>query len=103
MSIETAMKEKVVQAFSPEHFELVNESRHHHRGGDETHFKMLVVSEQFSGLSRLERQRRVQSLFEAERSAGLHALTLRLLTPEEWAKDKDHLSFQSPKCAGGDK
>lgn len=102
MSIEASMREKVVQTFSPEHLELVNESHTHHRGGDETHFKMLVVSSKFQGLSRVERQRQVQLLFDQERGQGLHALSLRLLTPEEWAKDKDRLSFQSPKCVSGD-
>lgn len=99
MSIETSLREKVEKAFSPQLLELENESQNHHRGGDETHFKMLVVSVAFQGLSRVERQRQVQLLLDQERAQGLHALTLRLLTPEEWDKSKDRLSFQSPKCA----
>jgi BolA protein len=102
MSIEKSMREKVEKTFSPQHLELENESQNHHRGGDETHFKMLVVSSAFHGLSRVERQRQVQLLFDQERAQGLHALTLRLLTPDEWDKDKDRLSFQSPKCANDD-
>jgi len=100
MSIEKSMREKVEKTFSPTHLELENESKNHHRGGRETHFKLLVVSALFEGLSRVERQRQVQLLFDQERAQGLHALTLRLLTPDEWEKNKDRLSFQSPKCAG---
>lgn len=102
MSIEQSMREKVEKTFSPQHLELVNESGSHHRGGDETHFKLLVVSPMFEGMSRVDRQRKVQLLFDQERAQGLHALTLRLLTPEEWEKGKDRLSFQSPSCVSSD-
>jgi BolA protein len=100
MSIADSLREKVFAAFSPQHFELENESHGHRRGVKETHFKMLVVASAFEGLSRVERQRRVQALFEQERAQGLHALSLRLLTPEEWQKSGITESFQSPPCVG---
>lgn len=52
--------------------------------GDGRHFEALVVSSSFAGLSRVQRQQRVNAVlrehFETE---TLHALSMRCLTPEE--------------------
>lgn len=52
--------------------------------GDGRHFEALVVSPVFAGLSRVQRQQRVNAVlrdrFESE---ALHALSMRCLTPEE--------------------
>jgi hypothetical protein len=45
-----------------------------------------IVSASFAGLSRVERQRRVYAAAADEIAAGLHALALTTLTPEEAAK-----------------
>ncbi len=49
----------------------------------ETHYDVRIVSEQFSGLSRVERQRRIYAALEAEFQSGLHALSLKALAPQE--------------------
>jgi BolA protein len=103
MNIEQSLKEKVQTALSPLHLEIVNESSSHHRNPDgETHFKMLIVSSQFEGKSLVERQRSVQALFNEERAGGLHALTMKTLTPQEWEKNKTP-AFESPTCQGAHK
>lgn len=52
--------------------------------GDGRHFEAMIVSTQFAGLSRVQRQQRVNAVlrphFETE---TLHALSMRCLTPEE--------------------
>jgi acid stress-induced BolA-like protein IbaG/YrbA len=52
--------------------------------GDGRHFEALIVSSIFTGLSRVQRQQRVNAVlrehFETE---TLHALSMRCLTPEE--------------------
>lgn len=53
----------------------------------ETHFDLLVVSPDFTGQSRVMRQRAVYALLSAEFEGGLHALSMRALTPEEAAKE----------------
>ena len=73
--IQTSMRQKLEKALAPLHLELENESHHHAhhhhnpKTHDETHFNLLVVSEKFKGLSRIDRQRLVANLFEEERSA----------------------------------
>ena len=54
--------------------------------GDGRHFEATIVSPLFAGLSRVQRQQRVNAVlrqhFETE---TLHALSMRCLTPEEAA------------------
>lgn len=68
--------------------EITDESHLHagHAGaqpGGETHYSVTVVSSEFAGLSRVARQRRIYALLEAEFETGLHALTVRALTPDD--------------------
>jgi BolA protein len=51
----------------------------------ETHYRLRVVSAGFAGLGRVARSRAVHQVLAAEFDAGLHALNLALLTPEEAA------------------
>lgn len=84
--------------FSPVHLELENESHQHSvPAGSETHFKLLLVSEKFQGLTRVARQQAVYQSLKEEFSSGLHAFTQRLLTPEEWQTAMG--VFESPACA----
>lgn len=98
MSLEASIRQKLEAAFSPSYLEIENESHKHSRGGAETHFRLIVVSEKFSGLSRVDRQRAVANLFDDERAAGLHALSQRTFTAAEWAEMKDKLDLKSPAC-----
>lgn len=94
----TTRIQESLKALSPAHFELENESDMHvGPPGRETHFKLLFVSQEFEGLSRVERQRKIYDLLKTEMNSGLHALTMRLLTPEEW--NRSQAEFQSPACA----
>ena len=51
--------------------------------GGETHYALLVVSEAFAGLGRVQRSRLVHEALEREFRSGLHALSLTLRTPSE--------------------
>ncbi|WP_437960664.1 BolA family protein [Sorangium sp. So ce119] len=98
-----SIQSKLVQALDPVHLDVENESRMHSvPAGSETHFKVLVVSEAFRGLSPLERHRRVNDIVREEFGAGLHALTIRAMTPDEWER-QGGADFRSPACLGGSK
>jgi BolA-like protein 1 len=102
VSVAETIREKIQTSLSPAHLEVDNESHMHSvPKGSETHFKVLVVSEAFSGMSPVDRHRKVNAVLSAEFSSGLHALSLRTLTPEQWAKERT--PFESPKCLGGSK
>ncbi|MBC7371279.1 MAG: BolA family transcriptional regulator [Bdellovibrionaceae bacterium] len=101
---EALLRTKIESTFNPEYYELVNESYMHSvPKGSESHFKVLIVSEKFAGKPRLERSRMVTELFKDEMNTGLHALSQRTMTPEEWAPVKDTFEMVSPECRGGSK
>jgi stress-induced morphogen len=82
------MREVLTAAFSPVVLKVQDDSAKHagHAGaapGGQTHYSVLVVSEGFAGLSRVERHRRVNAALQAEFADGLHALALTLRTPQE--------------------
>ena len=93
--------EALVRAnLNPLHLALENESSQHSVPlGSETHFKILVVSEVFQNISRVDRQRKIHELLNEEFNSGLHALTIRALTSEEWKKQAS-VDFVSPDCQG---
>jgi BolA protein len=72
--------------------EVRDDSRMHagHAGArpeGETHFDVVVVSPDFAGQSRVIRQRSVYALLSTEFEGGLHALSMRALTPDEAQKE----------------
>ena len=76
------------EALHPLRLEVEDESARHagHAGArpeGETHYALTLVAESFRGLNRVARHRKVQHLLQPEFDAGLHALRLKLLTPEE--------------------
>ena len=84
------------------HLEVTNESDQHNvPKGSETHFKVLIVSEAFDSVSRVDRHRKVHAILEDELLCGVHALSLRTLTPAEWTVSGG-VGFESPLCAGGE-
>lgn len=99
MSIQHHIEDILRKALSPTHLEVLNESYMHHvPPGSESHFKVIIVSEKFSGKKLLERHRLVNELFVADlRNKKFHALALTTDTPEEWEK-RGGKTQKSPLC-----
>ena len=54
--------------------------------GDGQHFQAVIVSREFAGLNRVQRQQRVNQVLKEHFDSGvLHALSMQCLTPEEAA------------------
>ncbi len=77
-------------AFQPTLLEIVDESAKHakHAGrsglpAGETHYQVRMVAASLQGQSRVARSRAVHAALDAEFKSGLHALSLKLQTPEE--------------------
>lgn len=88
MSLETRMREKLMVALQPTRLDVVNESHLHegHRNSPdsgESHFRVLIVSDAFSGKSRIERHRLVNELLVDELKGGVHALAIKACAPGE--------------------
>lgn len=81
--------------------EVIDESHKHHvPEGMETHINILIVSEEFQILSRIERHRLINKLLAAEFANGLHALSLHLHTPAEWQTAQEQ-RLTTPACRNG--
>lgn len=88
MTMAQILHEKLTAAFAPKELTVDDESARHagHSGsrpGGETHFNVRIVTEAFTGLSRVERQRRVYAALAEELRGSVHALSLTTLTPAE--------------------
>jgi len=88
MSIEQQMREKLMVALEPTRLDIINESEMHagHRsspGTGNSHFRLLIVSPVFTGKSRIERHRLVNSLLAEELSGPVHALAMKTFAPGE--------------------
>lgn len=100
-SIQTSIEQKLKQAFSPQFLEVRNESHlhagHHHEenghhaiydGTGETHFRVIVVSDKFTDLSRIARHRAINEVLKDELNNGVHALALEPTAPGEPTRRK---------------
>ena len=86
------MREKLTAAFAPSLLVIQDDSGRHagHSGATrmdgsqgETHFSIRIVSAKFTGLSRVERQRRVYAALSDELADQVHALSVTALSPAE--------------------
>jgi acid stress-induced BolA-like protein IbaG/YrbA len=57
--------------------------------GDGHHFEAIIVSSEFVGKSRVQRQQHVNKILKDKFDSGeLHALSFKTLTPEEWSAQR---------------
>ena len=97
MSREQRIKSILTEAFNLEALEIINESHMHSGPRTESHYKVFIVSQDFDGLNRVERQQKVYALLSEEFKSGLHALSLRLKTPDDLESSSS--GFKSPDCS----
>lgn len=99
MKKQIAIEETIRGAFAPLHCELVNESYMHSvPPGSESHFKLVLVSDQFDGVRPVARHQKVYGAL-GELMQQIHALALHTYTPDEW--EQQHAAPASPNCLGG--
>ncbi|KAM3146545.1 hypothetical protein pb186bvf_001514 [Paramecium bursaria] len=88
--------EHKLQVFNPLKLEVINESQFHSvPKNSETHFKIIITSEQFIQMPYIKRHQQIYKILD---DIKVHALQIQARSPNE---DLDDL--QSPKCLGGSK
>ena len=103
MSLQDRIEEKIVDAIPILGLEVINESYMHNvPAGSETHFKVVVISNDFVGQRLIQRHQRVNKILADELAGDVHALSIQAMTGEEW-KNKGGKIMPSPKCLGGSK
>jgi BolA family transcriptional regulator, general stress-responsive regulator len=102
MNIQQTIKSKL-DALQPSHLEVLNESDQHNvPPNSETHFKVVIVSEQFADKRKVARHQAVYGLVSDELAGPVHALALHTYTPLEWT-ERNTQAPESPDCLGGSK
>ncbi|MDP6934342.1 MAG: BolA family protein, partial [Myxococcota bacterium] len=67
-----------------------------------THFNLVLVTSAFEGKRQVQRHQVVYRALSDELRSGLHALTMKTLTPTEWQEQGSSPNV-SPLCLGGSK
>ena len=100
MRLEKFLKESLIDSLNPKVLDLENESHGHNvPKNSETHFRLVIVSKAFEGLSRVKRHQLVYRAADRALKQGIHALAMQCFTEFEWANNPEFL--QSPPCKGG--
>ena len=87
-TMETEIRNRLMVALEPTRLDVINESHLHagHRdspGTGESHFRVLIVSPQFAGQSRVSRHRMVNEALTGLVGQKVHALALNAFAPGE--------------------
>lgn len=87
MLVSHIIRKKLTSQFNVTELEIIDES-HLHKGHSgarptgESHFKIRIVAKEFSGKSRLERQRMIYSILADELRDHIHALSIDATSPD---------------------
>lgn len=101
MTVASDIHDTLVDALAPVRLDVIDEShRHNVPAGAESHFKVVVVSDVFTGQSLIQRHRRVNQLLKPQLDGPVHALGIHAHTSEEWAARGETVP-PSPPCRGG--
>ncbi|MCP4324414.1 MAG: BolA/IbaG family iron-sulfur metabolism protein [Psychromonas sp.] len=103
MSVQEIIEKKLAESIDCTFLQVENESfRHAVPENSETHFKVTLVSEQFSGKLLIARHRLVNSVLAEQLAGSVHALAIHTYTPEQWLQKGDVVPI-SADCMGGGK
>lgn len=98
--IREQIEAKLQAAFEPVFLEVTDESyRHNVPAGSESHFKVVIISDRFTGERFLNRHRAIYGELKEELADGVHALALHTYTQKEWQGLQDVVPA-SPPCRG---
>lgn len=101
MTMREQIATQLTTAFCPIYLDVVDEShRHNVPPGAESHFKVVLVSEQFVGERLIARHRQIYAVLSDALASTVHALALHTYTAQEW-DDLQNKSLTSPPCLGG--
>ncbi|BFU60292.1 MULTISPECIES: BolA family protein [Rodentibacter] len=100
MSKQQELLDKIHAEFQPHFVTVENESHLHSSGkGADSHFKLVIVSDAFIDVGKVQRHQKLYQLFSDDLKNGIHALALHLYTKEEWEKRGESFPI-SPNCMG---
>lgn len=97
--VKNSLENILESSFNIKFLELINESHLHAvPKNSETHFKAIIVAEDFEGKLPIERHQMVYKAL-GNNIKMVHALSLICKNPKEWSLSQEIPG--SPKCKGG--
>ena len=101
--VERSISDKLSAHFTAQFLQETNESfMHSVPEGSESHFKLVIVCDQFDGQRLVQRHQSIYRLLAEDLAGPVHALALHTYTIPEWA-EKNAVAPESPNCLGGSK
>jgi BolA protein len=87
-AVAETIRSKLAAAFSPAKLEVIDESDRHagHSGareGGESHFNVVIEADVFTGVARVQRQRKIYGVLAEELAGPIHALSVKATAPGE--------------------
>ncbi len=86
--LDETIKTRLRDSLSASHVEVIDESHLHagHAGAKSGggHYRAIIVSDRFEGLSRVKAQQLVYSAVGEWMGREIHALSMQTFTPESW-------------------
>ncbi len=97
MNVQRRIEAKLDESLQLLHLEVINESGNHNvPDGSESHFKVVLVTEEFADLPLIRRHRAVNRIL-ADELQVIHALALHTYTESEW-RSRHGDAPMSPPC-----
>ena len=98
MNVQSFLEKQLQEGLEPLLLKVVNESPNHNvPENSESHFRVLIVSEKFEGLSLVQRHQMVHRLVADQLRDKIHAFSQQTFTPEEFSTRGGSLP-SSPPC-----
>lgn len=102
MIVQSEIESRLKTELAPTYLEVDNESHQHSvPENSETHFRVVIVSEQFEGRRSVARHQLVYKVLADQLEGPVHALALHTYSPAEWTERES--APDSPACLGGGK
>jgi len=79
-------------------FITIDDESYMHSIGENSHFKLVIVSDKFDGQRKVQRHQKVYALLD-DIMKQIHGLALHTYTKDEWAAVT--AAPDSPECQGG--
>ena len=103
MTTQETIEQKIVNAIPLLGLDVINESHMHNvPAGSESHFKVVIISDDFQGQRLVQRHQRINQILADELAGDVHALSIQAMTKEEWDTRGGKI-MPSPNCQGGSK
>ncbi len=103
MTTQETIEQKIVEAIPLLGLDVINESHMHNvPAGSESHFKVVIISDDFQGQRLVQRHQRINQILADELAGDVHALSIQAMTKEEWDTRGGKI-MPSPNCQGGSK